>query len=156
MDYKKIVVPLIKYNKTQLFYNNDKVLVELPIMKCKSGIEKYFNKYQLILKIDDEEFLKFINSLETNNRKYCRKDSIYKSNVNTYNNRNSLILKVPYRYNRLEVNIKSDRIYLPTIEDISPGMELRCKMFVPKIWNYNTNDKIMSGSIMEVKEIYIV
>ncbi len=40
MDYKDVIVPLIKYNKTQLFYNNDKVMINLPIMKCKTGIEK--------------------------------------------------------------------------------------------------------------------
>lgn len=156
MDYKKIVVPLIKYNKTQLFYNNDKVLIDLPIMKCKNGIEKYFNKYQVMLEIDDENFLKFINSLELNNKKYCRKDSIYKSNITTDGIKKYLILKVPFRYNRVETNIKSERIYLPTIENIEPGMELKCKMLVPKTWLYNVNDKPMSGSIMEVKEIFIV
>ena len=156
MDYKDIIVPLIKYNKTQLFYNNDKVVINLPTMKCKSGIEKYFNKYQLILEIDDDDFLKFINSLEFNNKKYCNKYATYKSNITSYSNNNMLILKVPYRYNKFEVDIKSDRIYLPTIEDIQPGMELKCKMLVSKIWNYSANNKPMSGSIMEVKEIYIV
>lgn len=156
MDYKKIVVPLIKYNKTQLFYNNDKVLIELPVMKCKGGIEKYFNKYQLMLEIDNNDFLKFINSLEANNKKYCRKDSVYKSNITSDGIKNYLVLKVPFRYNRVEVSVKSEKVYLPTIEDIKPNMELKCKMLVSKTWNYNVNDKPMSGSIMEVKEIFIV
>ena len=154
MNYKNINIPLIKYNKSQISYDNKKLLIELPVLKSKSSIEKYFNKYQLLLNIDDEELLNFIYSLENNNKKYCRKDSFYKSNINSYNN--TLILKVPFRYNRHEINITSDNIYLPTIEDIKPDMLLKCKILVSKIWNYNTNDKQMSGCIMEVKEIYIV
>lgn len=157
MDYNKISINKIKYCRTQIFYDGQKLYINLPIMNCKNGLEEYYNKYQIKLEIDDEKLLKFLKSLEDNNKSHCMYKSNYKSNIVKENDKYILILKVPYRYKKFELNVGSDSIYLPTVCDIKSDTKLSCKILISKIWNYkNEDDNMMSGCIMEVKDINIV
>lgn len=151
MEYKKINIKQIKYVKSFLKYNGDKLIIELPVMKCINGIDKYFSKYQIMLEITDKDFLDFMIDLEETNKKHCDSNNKYKSNLVHNNNKSYLTLKVPYRYNRFEIDIKSDRIYLPTIENIKPNTNIKCKIILPKLWTYEN----ISGCLMDVKEIFI-
>lgn len=150
-----INVSKIKYIRTQLFYDNKKFSLNTPVMICKSDIRKYFNKYELILEILDDDFLRLLMDIEENNKKHCSQDSQYKSNIIRMNNKDYLKLKVPYRYNKYEVNIESDRIYLPTVADIKEGERVKCKINIPKIWHYRNGENYYSGCIMEVSDIMI-
>lgn len=150
-------VSKIKYTKSLLTYNGEKILLNTPELICKSGIQKNFNKHELLLEMIDNDFLNLINSIESNNEKHCSKDAKYKSNIIKLNGKYYIKLKVPYRYNKYEVDVKSDRIYLPTIGDIKEDIRVKCKVSIPKIWHYrNGEDNYYSGSIMEVKEIIIM
>ncbi len=157
MEYNELDISQIKYNKTNLYYNGQRILINIPTMICKYGITQFFGKYQIKLEIIDEEFYNFIKKLEESNKKQCFNTSKYKSNIIYDDNKYYLILKIPYRYKKMEVNIESEKIYLPTIEDIKPNTKLKCKISIPNIWNYKKeNSQFISGTIMEVKDITIM
>lgn len=147
----------IKYNKGLLSYHGDKLYIETPVLKCKTGIIKYFNKYEITLEIMDRDFINFMKELDENNKNHCDSKAEYRSNLSCLGNSYYLKLKVPFRYKKFEVEIDSKRIYLSTMADIKPDVEVKCKICVSKLWHYHSNDnRYLSGTLMEVKEINIV
>ncbi len=157
MDYRQLDIQKIKYIKNNLYYNNQRVIINIPCMLCKGGITQQYNKYQIKLEINSEDFYNFLKLLEEQNKKHCSKSAGYKSNIIKENNRYYLIIKVPYRYKKIEIDIHSDKIYLPTIADIKDNTKLKCNICIPKIWNFQSDDgHFMSGTIMEVKDITIM
>ncbi len=160
MEYKKISIKAIRCNRNNLFYFSERLSIKAPPMKCKGGVEKYYNKYIIKLEFGDEEFYNFIRELEDHNREFCKPDSAYKSQVSKYGNKYYLTLKVPYRYSKFGVNITSESVYLPTIGDIKENTILECTFLVSKVWNYlveknSANPYLTSGSLMEVTDIVV-
>ena len=148
----------LKYKNSQIYYNNEKLFIETPILKCKSSIQHNYNKYELLLEINNEKFLNLLKNIELKNKEHCDPKSIYKSNIYKYNNNTHILkVKIPFRYKKFEVDIFSHRIYLPTSEDIKDDVEVKCNIHISKIWHYRkNNDEYMSGCIMELKRIEII
>lgn len=156
MDYKNININQIKLKGTSLVYMNKKLDILLPKMKCFNGIEKYYNKYQILLEIDDEKVLLFLRNMESHIKKYLMEEYKFKSNIKNIKDVFYLIMKVPYRYNNYEINIESENIYLPTSQNIEKDKYLKCKINISKIWNYeNNNAEKYSGYMLDVKDIFI-
>jgi len=157
MNYKDININDIYYSRNNILYKNDKLEIVFPAMATLAGIEKNFEKYQIKLEINDSEFHNFLRNLEENNKKMCKKLSKYKSNIIKQNDKYYIVLKVPNRYGKYELMIRSERVYLPVSTDIKENTTVICSVSVPYIWNFTTADDIdMSGCMMEVKEIFIV
>ena len=159
MEYTKVNLNKIIYSKNNILYNNGKLSIILPPMKTINGIEKRgeTEKYQIMLEIDNPHFLNFIKEIEKKNKSHCKTDSKYKSNLFQNNETGVyyLILKIPCRYNKFEIHIRSDRVYLPISTDVKNNT-VACRINITNIWNYTTDTELeMSGSIFEVKEIFI-
>ena len=157
MDFNKVNLNLIQYSKNIVKYLGKKFIIKIPIMICESGIEENYGKYQIKLG-SNLEFIDFIKTLENNNKKHTKKDTIYRSQLR---DDNSIILKIPYRYNKFELKIEIERIYLPIIHDLKSGTKIIGTIEIQKIWNYlvdkNVEDQYWtSGCIMEIKEIIII
>lgn len=152
-----INISQIKYNKSLLSYNGDKLFIETPVLKCKTGINKYFNKYEIILEITDKDFINFMKELDQNNESHSDPKAEYRSNLSYMGGSYYLKLKVPFRYKKFEVDINSKKIYLPTIGDVKPDVNVKCKIGIPKLWHYHSNDnRYLSGTLMEIREIEIM
>lgn len=161
MNFKNISIKKIKYIKNNLYYNGAKLIIQSPIMKCDTGIEKYFNKHIIKFELDmnDEEnrlFYDFLKRVEENNKTKCNNNSTYRSQIETINKIHYFILKVPYRYNKYEIKINSDIEYLPTSSDIKKDRRARCEFQITKLWNYPNNNEMLSGCLMELKSITLL
>ena len=158
MEYNKINIKNIAYIGKNILYNNKKLFITLPPMNCEKGIEKYYEKHQMKLEIDDPLFLTFMKDFEENNKKHCESDAVYKSNIFIEGEKGKkyLVVKIPYRYNKYEVSIRSDRVYLPISTDVE-NTKVICQVYISNLWNFTTADnKNMSGCLMEAKEIIIL
>jgi len=158
MDSSKININQIKYYHSNLSYHGKKLLINLPETNCLNGIEEYFNKYQIRIEILDENIYNFFKQLEENNQKhFYKKIDKYKSNLLKENNKYYLLLKLPYRYKKFEVNVKSSTKYLPSIYDVNKDTRIKCTILISKLWNVQTdNNDILGGCLMDVKEIEIM
>ena len=151
MDFRDIDVSKIQSKKNKLYYYNKRIFILLPKMKCITGIEKYYNRYQIILDFgqDNKDFYEFIKRIETNNKKFCAGDAQYKSQIRN----NTIILKIPFRYNKFEVTINSEDIYLPTTSDVKSGNYMTGVLEIGNVWNYDNEGEKICGCLMQLKEI---
>jgi len=163
MDFKKIKLNQIKYGKINeqtdiIKYNGKKLTIILSSAVCKDGIIIKNNKYYLKLDITgDVDFIGFIRDFEENNKTHTNFSKIgsYLSSITTENIdgeiRKYIHIKIPHRYNNFELNIASERIYLPTIYDVKDGTKINCHIELSNLWNWNN----MTGCSMELKHIFI-
>lgn len=161
MDFKKINLKEIKYNYNGMKYNGEKIIVESPIMICHNAVEKYFNKYEIKLefpldKKDGKDFLEFMKMLEINNRANMNHLAEYRSQLYQIGEKWILVLKVPYRYNNFEVEVKSKSKFSPTIFDIKEGDFLKSVIDIEKMWHFSKNSKLLAGCLMEIKEVELI
>lgn len=162
MNINQIHIDKINFHKLIPYYNKNKLFINLPELNCPYAMEKYFNKYQIRLDLTEDVY-HFLKSLEEYNKQFCQKNiglfhnGQYKSNIIKYNDKYQLILKIPYRYKKFEVNVTSDRLTLPTIHDLKPDTKVKCKILITKLWSMkNDKEEYVNGCIMELKDINIL
>ena len=143
----------LKYGYVQLhYYKNDFFYVTTPPMKCLFGVQKNgFNNFQMSLQFTDLEsdstmkhFYRFIEdtefrcmellglSPEDSDRFISQirhdKKGRYEPNLS---------VKLPFRYNKFETDIYSEREGVPNLLHIQSFSEVQCDIYLDKIWKMN-------------------
>lgn len=161
MDYKNIKLKEINYKYNVMKYKQEKIAILTPIMKCYSGVEKFFNKYEIKLEFpldtkEGKKFYEFMQALEENNKAHMNHLAEYKGQMYKIGEKIILVLKIPYRYNNFEVEVKSESKFLPTIFEVRENNRVKCEIDIEKLWYFSKNGKLLCGCLMEVKKIIII
>lgn len=133
----------------QVIYNNNPILyVTTPKMFCPFGLNKkgfimnlQFTNYQTDPEMNG--FFEFIKNIEfqqmahigldeTNSESYMSQIQYSKNDV--YDP--SLVVKLPFKYNKFEVDIYSDNFTL-SVFNIQKFMNMTCDIYIDKIWKFN-------------------
>jgi hypothetical protein len=132
-------------------YNGTKqIKLTTPPMKCLFGlVNNYENSYQINLqftnyKTDDtmNRFYKFIQNIELHQIKHIGLSEenleLYLSQIQKKEKYDpNLIVKVPFRYNKFEVECKNnmgEEVYLTKLPKFHM---VRCDIYIDKIWKFN-------------------
>ena len=120
-----------------------------PIMLCLFGFDQNTNQMCLQFsnrKVDSDmlNFYEFIQNLEYNQMKYIGLDEdncdLYNSQIRQDKDEKYdpyLIVKVPFRHNKYEVDILNKDNSYQSIQNIYNFTKMRCDIFIDKIWKYN-------------------
>lgn len=156
MNYREINIDQIKIGKGSILYRGKKLIIKTPRMITPQGLEQDNNKFFIKLVFDKDnsehqEFKRFLLNLEEKFRQNFQ-GKLYKSQIQLGVDGECLILKVPYRYRKIEMTVNSSKIYLPTSYDIKEDMELEIIFNISKLWIFQD----LVGSLMEIKEVNIL
>ena len=124
------------------------IVITTPIMVCPFGFNKNTNILTLQFtnfKTDPEmnSFLRFIKELELQHMRYIGLDEeesdLYLSQIKVDNQMKydpNLILKVPFKGNGYDVNIKNKGSSI-SVTNIYKWTKLKCDIYIDKIWKFN-------------------
>lgn len=154
MDLKTINLNNIKYKNGKITYSTEKMIVQLPEMECLYGIEQSFDKYIIRFSNLSPQLIEFIKKMEAHNHKSNPTNYPFYSSI--INNEGVMTIKVPFRYGHYEVKVESSTIVLPTIMDIKPLSKVACKIQISSVWNWKVKDKLMCGTLVELREVRIL
>lgn len=124
MEFKLIDTKKINCYFNKIYYDNNKLFLILPEMKVDS-CEKYYDKYELKLIVDNEEFEKFIEKLDYIYCYYSNFLSKYKSHL-IQENDNKYFL------------VKSDKII--------DKDKIKCEIDISKLYIYSSKGQIYTTS----------
>ena len=132
-----------------LYYNqNPLIYVTTPIMTCLFGM----NNQQISLQFKDVKtdstmnaFFNFIRNVELNNMANLgitdEKNADKYSSQIRYDKKNkydpNLLVKIPYKNNRYEVNVFSDQHDSINLYNINNFVRMQCDIYIDKIWKWN-------------------
>ena len=133
----------------QLLYNNNPMIyITTPKMFCPFGFNKNANTMNLQftnLETDAhmKSFFEFIQNIEFQQMAHIglteENADLYKTQIQ-YDKKGvydpSLYVKLPFNYNKYEVDIYNDRFPI-TILGIQKYMTMTCDIYIDKIWKYN-------------------
>tara|TARA_B100000900_G_scaffold143944_1_gene121995 strand:+ start:1782 stop:2396 length:615 start_codon:yes stop_codon:yes gene_type:complete len=133
----------------QLLYNNNPmVYITTPKMFCPFGFNKNANTMNLQftnLETDAhmKSFFEFIQNIEFQQMAHIglteENADLYKTQIQ-YDKKGvydpSLYVKLPFNYNKYEVDIYNDRFPI-TILGIQKYMTMTCDIYIDKIWKFN-------------------
>ena len=133
----------------QLLYNNNPMIyITTPKMFCPFGFNKNANTMNLQftnLETDAhmKSFFEFIQNIEFQQMAHIglteENADLYKTQIQ-YDKKGvydpSLYIKLPFNYNKYEVDIYNDRFPI-TILGIQKYMTMTCDIYIDKIWKYN-------------------
>lgn len=151
MNFQRIIPNSIKYTDDNLIYYLGKpLIIQTDLCISNTGITENDGKYYIILQISKElyEFIKRIDDVN----KIKLQTTNYDNNTWKTDTAFYLKVKIPRRYNKFEVNVKSSSIYLATIFDVKELMNLKCKIQFSNIWTIND----LGGCLINMKEIEIL
>ena len=133
----------------QVIYNNNPIIyVTTPKMFCPFGLNKngYIMNLQFTNYKTDKEmngFFEFIKNIEFQQMEHIGLDEsnidLYKSQIQYSKNDMydpSLVVKLPFKYNKFETDIYSDDFPL-SIFNIQKYMNMKCDIYIDKIWKFN-------------------
>jgi len=140
------------YGYSQLYYMKDPFLyVTTPPMKCLFGVQKGYNAtFSMNLQFTDldtnpemKEFFDFIQSTDATIMKYLGiNETNYLSQIK-YDKKGkyepNLLVKLPFRYNRFDVDIYSDTLPYVNILGIPSFRMMQCDIYLDKIWPCDKN-----------------
>lgn len=166
MDYNKIDLNYLRYsrgygNNINVLYNGKKLNIKTPILKCNSKIiEESKNKYVIYLNLEEVvDFSKFLSNIEINIKNIDVKKIINKNDekdeikyISFIKNNKILKVKIPYRYNKFELNIVDIDNNILTSSNIIENINIQCNIELKNIWIYNN----LYGCIWIMKEICII
>ena len=133
----------------QLLYNNNPMIyITTPKMFCPFGFNKNANTMNLQftnLETDAhmKSFFEFIQNIEFQQMAHIglteENADLYKTQIQ-YDKKGvydpSLYIKLPFNYNKYEVDIYNDRFPI-TILGIQKYMTMTCDIYIDKIWKFN-------------------
>ena len=133
----------------QILYNNNPMIyITTPKMFCPFGFNKNANTMNLQftnLETDAhmKSFFEFIQNIEFQQMAHIglteENADLYKTQIQ-YDKKGvydpSLYVKLPFNYNKYEVDIYNDRFPI-TILGIQKYMTMTCDIYIDKIWKYN-------------------
>ena len=133
----------------QLLYNNNPMIyITTPKMFCPFGFNKNANTMNLQftnLETDAhmKSFFEFIQNIEFQQMAHIgltkENADLYKTQIQ-YDKKGvydpSLYVKLPFNYNKYEVDIYNDRFPI-TILGIQKYMTMTCDIYIDKIWKFN-------------------
>lgn len=160
MNFYQINFNAINIKKYFIKYGKRNLIIKSPEMMCIEPVTKNYNKYTIKFHLDSknqehQDFKNFIQNLDIQLQEHLPKDSYYKSCI-LYDGE-TLVLKVPYRYNKFETKVESEN-YLKTLNDIKQGDHLKCDIHFKSIWKFEVkkNEKtyLNTGALIEVKTLY--
>lgn len=133
----------------QVIYNNNPILyVTTPKMFCPFELNKkgftmnlQFTNYQTDSEMNG--FFEFIKNIEFQQMAHIGLDEsnsdLYMSQIQYSKNDvydPSLVVKLPFKYNKFEVDIYSDNFTL-SVFNIQKFMNMTCDIYIDKIWKFN-------------------
>ena len=142
-----LLLEYIKFN----FLGNSRVYLTTPTMRCVFGIEKSYKSFEIKLafhNIDNDKTIKqFYDTIKMSEYIQMAKLGLKAEESNKYISQIRqdkeqqydpfLIVKLPFRYNKFDVDIlykdKSDL----GIMDISSGMMMKCNLYIDSIQKFN-------------------
>jgi hypothetical protein len=133
----------------QVVYNNNPILyITTPKMFCPFGLNKkgfIMNLQFTNYKTDPEMngFFEFVKNIEFQQMAHIGLDEknsdLYMSQIQYSKNDvydPSLVVKLPFKYNKFEVDIYSDNFTLSVL-NIQKFMNMTCDIYIDKIWKFN-------------------
>jgi hypothetical protein len=127
------------------------------INKSGGQMSLQFSNYKSDMMMND--FYNFINNLEIMQMKYIglTEDETIKYVSQVRHDKNNkydpnLLVKIPFKNNKFEVDIRSDNYDNVSIMSIGKFAKMRCDIYIDKIWLFN--DRFYCK--WKVKRIYIV
>ena len=141
---------LLNFGYISLQYlENPFVYVTTPPMVCLFGVDK--NTWNMSLQFKDlntdnvmKSFYDFIQGIEFQQMQYLNLDEddadLYNSQIRQDKDEKYdpyLIVKVPFRHNKYEVDILNKDNSYQSIQNIYNFTKMRCDIFIDKIWKYN-------------------
>ncbi len=147
------------------YLNNPFIYVTTPPMICLFGLDKNSNNMSLQFKnykIDNtmQSFFEFIKNIEFIQMKYLDLDEndlddLYISQIK-WDSKNkydpNLSVKVPFKYNRYDCDIKNENYSSMNITNINNFTKMQCDIYIDNIWKWN--DKFICK--WKCKKIYIL
>lgn len=142
VDNEKISYIQLKYNKQLTLY------ITTPKMFCPFGLNCKTNIMNLQFtnyKSDENmnSFFEFIKNIEFAQMNYI---GLNEDNCNLYSSQiqydkkgkydPTLIVKLPFVYNKYEVDIYNDNFPM-TIQNIQKFSNMKCDIYIDKIWKFN-------------------
>ena len=147
------------------YQQNPLVYVTTPPMVCLFGLDKQSNNMSLQFKnykIDNtmKSFFEFVKNIEFKQMQYLDldeddSDDLFISQIkwdkaNKYDP--NLSVKVPFKYNRYECDIKNENYSSMNITNINNFTTMQCDIYIDNIWKWN--DKFICK--WKCKKIYIL
>ncbi len=144
----------------------DKIFITTPVMLCPFGVNINKSGGQMSLQFSNyksdmmmNEFYNFINNLEIMQMKYIglNEDETIKYVSQIRHDKNNkydpnLLVKIPFKNNKFEVDIRSDNYNNVSIMSIGKFTKMKCDIYIDKIWLFN--DRFYCK--WKVRRIYIV
>ena len=135
------------YGYSQLYYHKDPFFyITTPPMKSLFGVQKgYGSTFTMNLQFTDldtdpemKQFYDYINDVESICRTFVGADSNhFLSQIKRDKNQKYdpyLVVKLPFRYNRFEVDIYSDTLPYVNLLSIPSFRMVQCDIYLDKIW----------------------
>ena len=158
----------LKYGYVQLhYYKNDFFYVTTPPMKCLFGVQKNgFNNFQMSLQftnLDTDSSMKYFYDFIEDTEFQCMRllglseneSELFMSQIRRDKKGKyepNLSVKLPFRYNKFETDIYSDRDEIPNLLQIPSFAKVQCDIYLDKIWKMN--DKFYGK--WKVKCVYLM
>ena len=132
----------------EVSYGRGPIILTTPTMVCPFGFNKGTNTLTLQFtnyKTDSEmkSFLKFVKELELKQMQFIgleeEESDLYLSQIKVDSAMKydpNLILKIPFKQNGYDVNIKSKGASI-SVNNIFKWTKLKCDIYIDKIWKFN-------------------
>lgn len=141
---------LLEYIKLK-YYGNPKVYLTTPLMRCVFGVEKSFKNFEIKLAfhdIDNDKTIKqFYDTIKTCEYTQMAQIGLKANESNKYISQIRqdkdkkydpyLIVKLPFRYNKFEIDLVYKDSSDLGIMDITGGMMMRCNIYIDTIQKFN-------------------
>ena len=141
---------LLEYLKLN-YYGKPRVYLTTPLMRCVFGVEKSFKNFEIKLAfhdIDNDKTIKqFYDTIKTCEYMQMAKIGLKANESNKYISQIRqdkdkkydpfLIVKLPFRYNKFEVDLVYKDSSDLGIMDITSGMMMRCNIYIDTIQKFN-------------------
>ena len=134
------------------YKGRNRIQVTTPVMRCLFGFESSFKNFQIKLSFDDidsdpeiKNFYNFIKTCEYINMANIglnvENDNDYISQIKQDSEEKyapHLIIKLPFRYNKFDIDIYNKEYSAMSITDIRMSHMLKCNIYIDSIQKYNS------------------
>jgi len=160
--FNKEYIPCLKHkvpkNNLLLEYINlsykgrNRIQITTPVMRCLFGFETAYKRFQIKLSFDNidenSEIKNFYNFMKTCDYINMANIGLDVENDNDYISQIKqdeegkydpyLIIKLPFRYNKFDVDLYNKKYSAMSINNIISGTMLRCNIYIDKIQKFNS------------------
>ena len=150
IDYSK-PINNDKLSYININHNNEQIVITTPEMICPFGVNQKNNTFLLNLQFTNYkdnkeigELYEFIKQMEYKQIEHIGLDEtnidLYLSQIKRDKQKKydpNLIVKIPFRYNKMDINCYNQEGENINILNISKFSKVKCDIYIDKIWIFN-------------------